>query len=86
MAMFDQLPPTVRAAYANAVEDWHVGRAFRAWKSGRVRPSQLIDTVTRSDAAELAKREAQRRAARGPYRGNVPDPEPMTRRKNARKK
>ena len=73
MAMFDQLPPLVRQAYANAVEDWHVGRAFRLWKTGRYRPSELVANVKRSDATELAKREEQRRIARGVYRGNVPD-------------
>ncbi len=86
MAMFDQLPRSVRAAYANAVEDWHIGNPLRSWKSGRYRPSELIASLARSDAAEIAKREEQRRTARGPYRGNIPDTAPMMRRKNTRRK
>lgn len=73
-AAYDQLPPDVRRALANAVEDWGCLGLAKLWKHGKKRPSELIALIQQADKNELLKRELQRRAGKGVYKGLLPAP------------
>ena len=86
MKAFDKLPPTARAALANAVENW-VPQPILTWhrrgRKGYVTGADIAKSVEGWNVKELAKREEQRAKAIGPYRGNVPDGRPQLRKRGS---
>ena len=55
MRHFDQFPPAVRAAIANARFDWAIAAWLKAFKRGEVRTGDLVAHIERSDKIETAK-------------------------------
>jgi putative intracellular protease/amidase len=55
MKHFDQFPPPVRAAIANARFDWAIAAWLKAFKRGEVRTGDLVTHIQRSDKVETAK-------------------------------
>lgn len=70
MRAFDRLPPALRAAFANAVENWDP----RPFLEPRYADCTLaLRTLERDERDELAGRYGARLRADGPYKGNAPD-------------
>lgn len=77
MAAFDKLPPSIRRALAESVEQWAAQPIltwFRKRRPGFRSSEEGTAVIKKWNAAALQKRETDRRAAKGPYKGNVPDP------------
>ena len=86
MKAFDRLPPEVRQALANAVDDWAT-QPLLTFLRRDLGPSTVVSLIRRWDRSELAHRERDRAAARGVYSGNRPDANTgrPARRKNGRR-
>lgn len=79
MKAFDQLPAAVREALNYAVEDWSAYGLHKRFERGRFGSGTkatraMVATVNDWDREELAKRADQKATARGPYKGNAPEP------------
>lgn len=73
MRAFDKLPGEIRAALANAVEDWVPQPLLTQYRRCGLETQVVLKLIGRWDRQELANREQQRARASGPYKGNVPD-------------
>lgn len=77
MRSFDQLPPSARAALANAVCNWvpqPILTGYRRQLSGYETDAKIAEMIEFWNCLALKEHEAQRRSATGPYKGNAPDP------------
>jgi hypothetical protein len=83
MAAFDRLPPDVRAALRDAVDNW-VPQPLATRRKQGWEDKQLVALVWDWNRSELRQREQQRRSATGRYKGNRPDPDYVPRKRRRR--
>lgn len=82
---YDRLPPSVRAAIADARFDWALGGWLRMWNDGRISAADLVQRIREADRAESAR---SRLKVWGPdypvLKGEMPTPGAPARRRKRR--